>query len=128
MFYKSNPYVISECWQVMLVVLLLPRLCPAVGGRVQSHTVHAHKLNKIGFIWRKRMLSFFMFTLKWQEPTVKFSFSYIWCSCLEKLIYNFVKFIRKLIYIQFCIKLKGLNISNSANMQQIWKLWYPRES
>ena len=30
--------------------------------------------------------------------------SYIWCSYLEKHIYKFVKFIRRLIYIQFCIK------------------------
>ena len=27
----------------------------------------------------------------------------------------------KLIYIQFCIKVVGLNRSNSANMQPIWK-------
>ena len=44
--------------------------------------------------------------------------SYIWCA----------KFIRKLIYIQFCIKVVGLNRSNSANKQPIWKRWYPRES
>ena len=56
--------------------------------------------------------------------------SYIWCSDLETLIYNCAKFIRKLIYIQiqFCIKVEGLNRSNSANKQPIWKRWYPRES
>ena len=32
------------------------------------------------------------------------------------------------IYIQFCIKVVGLNRSNSGNMQPIWKRWYPRES
>ena len=36
--------------------------------------------------------------------------NYIWCSYLEKLIYNFVKFM----YIQFCIKVVGLKRSNSA--------------
>jgi len=41
------------------------------------------------------------------------------CSYLEKLIYNCVKFIRKLIYIQFCIKVVGLNRPNSANKQPI---------
>ena len=36
--------------------------------------------------------------------------------------------LRKLIYIQFFIKVVGLNRSNSANMQPIWKRRYPRES
>ena len=28
----------------------------------------------------------------------------------------------------YCIKVVGLNRSNSANKQPIWKRWYPRES
>jgi len=34
----------------------------------------------------------------------------------------------KINHIQFCIKVVGLKRSNSANMQPIWKRWYPRES
>ena len=58
----------------------------------------------------------------WKLITIALSFatheSYMWCSYLMKLIYNFVKFIRKLIYLQFCIKVMGLKRSNSANMHQ----------
>ena len=38
---------------------------------------------------------------------------------------NCVKFIRKFIYVQFCIKVVVLNRSYSTNTQPIWKRWYP---
>ena len=40
----------------------------------------------------------------------------IWCSCIEKLIWNCVKLIRKFIDMQFCVKVVLLNSSYSIQI------------
>ena len=47
----------------------------------------------------------------------------IWCSCLEKLIYNCIKIIPKRIHIKISVRVV-LNRSYSTNTQQAWKRLY----
>ena len=54
--------------------------------------------------------------------------TFIWCSCLEKLIQNCVKIIPKRIYIRFRKRVVVLNRPYSTITQLIWKLQYPTEA